>query len=65
MNLKCVYIYTYKHLHTFVCVYIYTYIYIYVYMYIYVKQLNQHALHLKVTQHCKSTKLPFLKQWKK
>ena len=62
MNLKCVYIYIHINIYTHLCVYIYIHIYIYVYMYIYIKQLNQHALHLKVTQHCKSTKLPFLKQ---
>ena len=53
--------------------YVYVYIYIYIHTHtfthmcvcIYIKKLNQHAVHVKVTQHCKSTRLPFLKQRKK
>ena len=38
------------------CVYIYIYIHIYIHIYVYIYiQLNHFAVHLKLTQHCKST----------
>ena len=38
------------------CVYVYVYIYVYIYMY---KRLNHLTVHLKLTQHCKSTMLQY------
>ena len=40
------------YVYIYICVYIYIYIYIYIHIYI---KLNHFAVHLKLTQHCKST----------
>ena len=47
-----------KNLKKNIYTHIYTYIYIYIYIYI---KLNHFAVHLKLTQHCKSTILQYKK----
>ena len=58
-NLKKTPVYIYVYVCVCVCVYIYIYIYIYIYV-----CMNQFAVHLKLTQLCKSAILQFLKNIK-
>ena len=47
-----------------VCIYIYIYIYIYLYVYLIYVYMNHFAVHLKLTQHCKSTIIQLKKKFK-